>query len=168
MFRWFDNNHCHYARFQYQDIAVKDLQIITPTHIPALMLNTFKQCWLNLNWKSWWRCLNLAYHQVKGLLSNHCLFWSEHGRSNRSTETCHQLIHRWSPPSHSKPGRKKVAFRYRNRVGKKAQCYLWSVYLATITVPCIHSTCIAYFTGSKIAETLPKQTCYQVLSYAHT
>jgi len=70
-------------------------------------------------------------------------------------------------PSLSKSGRKKANFGYRNRVGRKAQCYLWSVYLTTITVPCIHSTCIAYFTGSRIAKTLPKQTCYQVLSNAH-
>ena len=26
MFRWFDNNHCHHAKLQYQDIAVKDLK----------------------------------------------------------------------------------------------------------------------------------------------
>jgi len=70
LFRWFDNNHCHYAKFQYQDIAVKDLNYnpnyytlsYTAKHLQAMLAKLEE---LMKVFKS---------GLPSRLLSNHCLF----------------------------------------------------------------------------------------------
>ena len=165
MYTWFDNNLCLICRVpvwrHYSERSQMQPKLLIPSHTPARMPNTLKQ--RSINWGSWRRSSNLPYCQVKGLLFDHCRYWSEQGRSGGSTGTWQwecQVIHHWNHTHTPSLDEKKqisgteTELGERHNVFARYRCsYFWSIQFVTIPVLCIDNECNIYLTGIRITET---------------